>query len=398
MSSISFGMWSTSLLLGSAHGVIGAGLLLWAPRNRIANRCLAALLLVVVALITPYTLGYAGAYDAYPDLTYAPLFWELAIGPLVWLYVRQLARAHLPRRWALHLLPALLQGGYYAWLFTWPLQRKWAWDAAVQRPWIAPLQDALVLLSLGVYLLMAWREYLSYQRWLEHHSGAREELRLPWLRGFLLAASALLLLRLGFTVSDRWWHRLSYFDEFPRYLATVAVVYYLGLEGWRHARARYPRRDLLLSGDAPADAPARAGSAPPAVPLPEHASAPAALAVVSAAQEKDWQAFGARIAAEVDAHGWWREPDLSLPELARRMGTNSNYLSRGLNEGLGQTFSGFINGLRIAEARRLLAGDQDILAIALAVGFGSKASFNRVFRASLQCTPSDYRRSQRPIA
>lgn len=114
MSSISFGMWSTSLLLGSAHGVIGAGLLLWAPHNRIANRCLAALLLVVVALITPYTLGYAGAYDAYPDLTYAPLFWELAIGPLVWLYVRQLARAHLPRRWALHLLPALLQGGYYA--------------------------------------------------------------------------------------------------------------------------------------------------------------------------------------------------------------------------------------------------------------------------------------------
>ncbi len=398
MSSISFGMWSTSLLLGSAHGVIGAGLLLWAPRNRIANRCLAALLLVVVALITPYTLGYAGAYDAYPDLTYAPLFWELAIGPLVWLYVRQLARAHLPRRWALHLLPALLQGGYYAWLFTWPLQRKWAWDDAVQRPWIAPLQDALVLLSLGVYLLMAWREYLSYQRWLEHHSGAREELRLPWLRGFLLAASALLLLRLGFTVSDRWWHRLSYFDEFPRYLATVAVVYYLGLEGWRHARARYPRRDLLLSGDALADAPARAGSAPPVVPLPEHASAPAGLAVVSATQEKDWHAFGARIAAEVDAHGWWREPDLSLPELARRMGTNSNYLSRGLNEGLGQTFSGFINGLRIAEARRLLAGDQDILTIALAVGFGSKASFNRVFRASVQCTPSDYRRSQRPIA
>lgn len=148
--------------------------------------------------------------------------------------------------------------------------------------WVTPLQDALVLLSLGVYLLMAWREYLSYQRWLEHHSGAREELRLPWLRGFLLAASALLLLRLGFTISDRWWHRLSYFDEFPRYLATVAVVYYLGLEGWRHARARYPRRDLLPSGDAPA----HAGSAPPTVPLPEHASAPTALAAVSAAQEK----------------------------------------------------------------------------------------------------------------
>ncbi|ETC84165.1 transcriptional regulator AraC family, partial [Xanthomonas hortorum pv. carotae str. M081] len=196
MSSIKFGMWSTILLLGSAHGVLGASLLLLAPVNRIANRCLAALLLVVVALITPYTLGYAGAYDAYPDLTYAPLFWELAIGPLLWLYVRQLARQHLPRRWALHLLPALLQGGYYTWLFTWPLQRKWAWNAAVHVPWIAPLQDALVLTSLAFYLVLAWREYLAYQRWLEHHSGAREELRLPWLRGFLLAAALLVLLRL----------------------------------------------------------------------------------------------------------------------------------------------------------------------------------------------------------
>ncbi|CAD0357999.1 hypothetical protein NCPPB940_42450 [Xanthomonas hortorum pv. taraxaci] len=378
MSSIKFGMWSTILLLGSAHGVLGAALLLLAPVNRLANRCLAALLLVVVALITPYTLGYAGAYDAYPDLTYAPLFWELAIGPLLWLYVRQLARQQLPPRWALHLLPALLQGGYYTWLFTWPLQRKWAWNAAVHVPWVAPLQDALVLASLALYLLLAWREYLAYQGWLEHHSGAREELRLPWLRGFLLAASLLMVLRLGFTASDRLWHRLSYADEFPRYLATAALIYYLGLEGWRHAGVHYPPRDTLLPHDAPAD----------------QASAPAPGPV----QHKDWHALGQHVAAQVSAHGWWREPDLSLPELARRMGTNSNYLSRALNEGLGQTFSTFLNALRISEAQRLLGGDQDILDIALAVGFGSKASFNRVFRACAGCTPSDYRRTQRRIA
>ncbi|QKD88410.1 helix-turn-helix domain-containing protein [Xanthomonas axonopodis] len=380
-------MWSTILLLGSAHGVLGAGLLLLAPVNRIANRCLAALLLVVVALITPYTLGYVGAYDAYPDLTYAPLFWELAIGPLVWLYVRQLARQQLPPRWALHLLPALLQGGYYTWLFTWPLQRKWAWEAAVQVPWIAPLQDAVVLASLAVYLLLAWREYLAYQRWLEHHSSAREELRLPWLRGFLLAASLLVALRLGFTASDRLWHRLSYFDEFPRYLA-AALVYYLGLEGWRHARAYDPPWDAPQALEPPTLA-----SAPP-VPVPVPVPVPAQPAT----PEKDWQALGQRVAAQVSAHGWWGEPDLTLPELARRIGTNSNYLSRVLNEGLGLTFSAFVNALRIAEAQRLLAGNADILSIALAVGFGSKASFNRVFRAQVGCTPSDYRRAQRPTS
>lgn len=391
MSPIKFGMWSTILLLGSLHGVLGALLLALAPANRQANRCLAALLLVVVALVTPYTLGYAGVYDAYPQLTYAPFFWELAIGPLLWMYVRQLAHARLPRHWGWHLLPAAVQGLYYSVLFTWPLSRKWAWDAQVQQPWVQPAQDALVLLSLAVYLALAWRQYLDYQRWLEQHSGAREELRLSWLRGFLVAASLLVLLRLGFTLTDRLLRPLSYFDEFPRYLGLVLLMYYLGLEGWRHARAAYPRRDAAL--EVADTATGAAATAPPNEPAEPDSAAP-----TGAGTEKDWAALGQRFAAQVAAHGWWREPELGLGELARRLGTNSNYLSRALNEGLGQSFSEFLNRQRIAEAQALLAGDDDVLGIALRVGFGSKASFNRVFRAQVGCTPSDYRRRQRPIA
>ncbi|MBN6110209.1 helix-turn-helix domain-containing protein [Xanthomonas bonasiae] len=384
-------MWSTILLLGSLHGVLGAVLLSLAPANRRANRCLAALLLVVVALVTPYTLGYAGVYDAYPQLTYAPFFWELAIGPLIWMYVRQLAHARLPRHWGWHLLPAALQGLYYSVLFTWPLSRKWAWDAQVQQPWVQPAQDALVLLSLAIYLGLAWRQYLDHQHWLEQHSGAREELRLSWLRGFLVAASLLVLLRLGFTVTDRLLRPLSYFDEFPRYLGLVLLMYYLGLEGWRHARVAYPRQESARG--AANLAMGAAETAQPAEPVePDTALPPGAGA------EKDWAALGRRVAAQVAAHGWWREPELSLGELARRLGTNSNYLSRALNDGMGQSFSEFLNRQRIAEAQALLAGDDDVLAIALRVGFGSKASFNRVFRAYVGRTPSDYRRAQRPIA
>ncbi|QNH15495.1 AraC family transcriptional regulator [Xanthomonas sp. SS] len=397
MSPIKFGMWSTILLLGSLHGVLGAVLLSLAPANRSANRCLAALLLVVVALVTPYTLGYAGVYDAYPQLTYAPFFWELAIGPLVWLYVRQLAHARLPRYWYCHLLPGALQGLYYSVLFTWPLSRKWAWDAQIQQPWVQPAQDALVLVSLAVYLGLAWRQYLDYQRWLEQHSGAREELRLSWLRGFLLAASLLVLLRLGFTVTDRLLRPLSYFDEFPRYLGLVLLMYYLGLEGWRHARVAYPQRTSAHSAaDATAAVPEMAQPVEP-VEFVEPVESDA-TATPGAGTEKDWAALGQRFAAQVAAQGWWREPELSLGELARRLGTNSNYLSRALNEGLGQSFSEFLNRQRIAEAQALLAGDDDVLAIALRVGFGSKASFNRVFRAYVGRTPSDYRRAQRPIA
>ena len=210
-------------------------------------------------------------------------------------------------------------------------------------------------------------------------------------RGFLVAASLLVLLRLGFTLTDRLLRPLSYFDEFPRYLGLVLLMYYLGLEGWRHARVAYPRRDAAQDlADTATGAPE---TAPPTEPVEPDSAAP-----TGAGTEKDWAALGQRFAAQVAAQGWWREPELSLGELARRLGTNSNYLSRALNDGLGQSFSEFLNRQRIAEAQALLAGDDDVLAIALRVGFGSKASFNRVFRAYVGRTPSDYRRTQRPIA
>lgn len=71
---IRFGMWSTILALTSLHGLVVAGLLTRVKANRQANRMLAALIVVMVLAMTPYTLGYAGCYDAWPWLTFAPFF------------------------------------------------------------------------------------------------------------------------------------------------------------------------------------------------------------------------------------------------------------------------------------------------------------------------------------
>lgn len=367
MPEVKLGTWSTVLLLGSLHGLVMAALLLSARRNRRANRCLAALLFAVVLLITPFTLGYAGAYDAWPWLSFAPFFWQLGFGPLIWLYVRQLGEPALPRRWGWHFLPAALQGGYFIGVFAQPVAAKWAWDEHVHLPLVAPWLDTLIYVSLATYWTLAYRAYRRYQQWLEASSGAREEFRLHWLRGFLWAMALAIAIDLGFTLIDRWLADLDYFDMFPLYLALVALVYYLGVEGWRHADARYPQ---------------------PSATVPEPALDPPERP----AGERDWAALGRRYAQQVAERGWWREPDLDLADLARRLGTNTLYLSRALNDGLGQSFSEFLNRQRIQAAQARLAGEDSILAIAEEVGFGSKASFNRAFRAYAGCTPSEYRR------
>ncbi|MBO9663805.1 AraC family transcriptional regulator [Dokdonella sp.] len=85
-----------------------------------------------------------------------------------------------------------------------------------------------------------------------------------------------------------------------------------------------------------------------------------------------------------------------LRELSRRSGWPPSYISQALNQGLRQNFFEFVNGFRIAAAQRCLADPDDrrtTLDIALACGFGSKSTFNAVFKRMSGMTPREFRRS-----
>lgn len=95
----------------------------------------------------------------------------------------------------------------------------------------------------------------------------------------------------------------------------------------------------------------------------------------------------------------YREPELKVVELARRIGTAEHKLSRLITQGLGEkNFNQMINRHRIAYAcRRLVepATDATILDISADAGFASLGPFNRAFKAAMGCTPTAYRASHR---
>jgi AraC-like DNA-binding protein len=154
---------------------------------------------------------------------------------------------------------------------------------------------------------------------------------------------------------------LGYINLMGLYLTIAVFALYIGVEGWRHAGLAFP----VLT----------------AVPQ-------------STAVTRDWTLQGEAWAARIRAEGWSADPELSLATLSARLGANTGYLSKALNEGLGMNFSTFVNGLRAEQvAERLKAGDRrDLLEIAFDAGFASKASFNRAFKARLGLSPSAFRR------
>lgn len=90
-------------------------------------------------------------------------------------------------------------------------------------------------------------------------------------------------------------------------------------------------------------------------------------------------------------------PDLSLQNLAIAIGTNRTYLSKWFmtNE---TTFYNYINGLRIEHAGHLLlTTDAPVAQIQARSGFISKTTFRKYFIERYHCTPSEYRRQQKPL-
>jgi AraC-like DNA-binding protein len=92
------------------------------------------------------------------------------------------------------------------------------------------------------------------------------------------------------------------------------------------------------------------------------------------------------------------DEDLSLPELAQLIDATPHQLSQLLNQHLGLTFYDFINQQRIAAVKRCLDSpsfdNQTVLDVGLSCGFGSKATFNAMFKRLEGMTPSQYRRAR----
>lgn len=97
----------------------------------------------------------------------------------------------------------------------------------------------------------------------------------------------------------------------------------------------------------------------------------------------------------------YRDEGLTLGGLATRLAVPEYRLRRVINQRLGhRNFSAYVNGLRLAEARRRLADpaerEQPVLGLALDVGFGSIGPFNRAFKVDTGLTPTEYRRLHMP--
>lgn len=354
------------VLLGSCALSLTLAIALWRPlNNRLANRYLSFVLLVLAGITSVYSMGWTGRVDVSANVAFMPLNLPLALGPLLFGYVSALATGRGLSRPTWHMSPAAAHFVYLCIVLALPDSMRASWKDGLHDQIIKPLLEAATLVSLSAYAIAGLRLRNRYRAWLERAHSNADNYAAQWIEGALIALlatlTALSLLRLY-----TWF--VGELEVGPLYLWLAAWAAWLGIEGWRYSERRFPTM-----------------------------TAPNAVTVVAG---PDWAELGARWQAKTETEGWWREPDLSLADLAKRLGTNTAYLSQAVNDGLGMNFNEMINRMRAAEAARLINSDArtTLVDIALAAGFSSKATFNRAFRAVFEVSPSEWRRLKSQIS
>lgn len=337
------------------QGATTSALLLSSARRHPANRWLGLLTAGLTLQVVDFFLTYAGIYRQNNALYFSPIYYSWSFGPLLFFYVRALASGQeiFRRKESLHFVPVAVQTVFFVVLSLQDLEFKsWFW-VHVHKPYTRYLE---YYVTIALVLGYGWRSLRLLPT---------APMVPSWVRSFLLGLGAFYILAIFYPLLSTWWLP----PRAPKFYLTELVLpvfaYWLGLAGYLRQRA--------------AEAPAKAKPRPTVAVEPEH------LRRLTDAMERD---------------GLFRNPELTLPDLAAHVGLTPNAVSACLNAGLGTSFNDFVNGYRLAEVKqRLLTDDVEkltILGIAYEAGFNSKTTFNRVFKESTGLSPKAYRNTSQP--
>ena len=385
----SFDWLQLAAAVGAVQGFLLAGVLVAQKTQRTAKRLLATVMAAFAIYLTAtvcYAAGLVATFPQFYRITY-PLPW--VFGPLVYLYALTSSDGSRSLRWAdaLHFAPALVVV-----IAAMPIYlSSGAATLALQEQVQAghtPLQLAILnpfKYVSGVSYSIATVVYLRrHARGVENSYSNTARVNLSWLRWLSSAAAAVWLVaalmwiaRLGPIAI--WRHSESVVS-----VAVALLVYAIGYMGLRQPEIY--RYDSLGNVDAPSSA-----AQSPATVDPRYEQS--GLGSAEAAKLKS------KLLAFMNRECPYRNPELTLPQLAEQLDTTPHKLSEVLNRELGQTFYDFVNGYRVAEIRCRLVDSKsahlNVLTLAMDAGFASKSTFNQAFKKLTGQTPSSYRNAVR---
>lgn len=352
-------------------------------------RLLSGLFLLIAMSFIDGALGRSGAYLRYPSCAFIGNVLGLGIPGMLYLYARAVSLEAFQLRWRdlFQASPVLFIGGIA--LFSYHLQpyatKLTFWQGGGKESLLvsAPVTTAiLILISVQIAMLV---------RLMKRHQAALRQVRSNtfdqshnFLKGFGLAYGGIIVLNILHAVLEQSGHT----ELLPLTEILIGLWSYLMISVLILAVTLWPERHLPLSieeADITGFAPDADRSTPPVVRVEE--------------ESPYWGQLDRSLATYVAGKKPFLDADLTLVQLARRLGVPGRELSSYINTRLGCNFSDYIAGWRIAEAKEMLyAEGLPVTEVIYACGFNSKSVFNTHFKKQTGMTPSQWRETATRLA
>ena len=356
------------------QGAIFAALLVFRyfKHKKTADFWLAILLVLLCSsLITPL-IGFANVYDRNQWLTYFPFSISYSYGVCVWLYVANLTNSKrgFSRKDLLFFIPSAIYVAFRLLLFAQNLEFKDWFNANYYGNFVGPFVFITEFAWNVAFLCFAIKHYRKYRAWTDENFSDTEKIKFDWLRNFLYIFTFVFVLGAIFDFTNSFVFKLSYIQYFYFELVLALTTYYLAVAGYLRSKTI----DLSFT--------------------PKTAESESKKSLLS---EKELAKLKAKLQNLMQNDKLYREPNLTLTDLARQIGVNSAVLSYVINNGFGKNFNDFVNEFRIAEVKEKLktADDSGLLAVAFDCGFNSKATFNRAFKKFTGVSPKEFQ--EKPV-
>lgn len=378
-----FNIHSTPLLFLVLQGLIfGVLLLMKFSKGKFTPHLLLALILLITCWHrTTYTIGFMAWYDTFRNtkVNYYLIPFGLALAPLLYLYVKSITVSNFKfnKKHFYHFIPFIIYFVYRIFLVIYDANQpgynstqNGVIMSGFHNHYVEFIYVILTTVQMAIYLSLTIRVYLQYRKKIQQFFSNTYQLELNWLRNFLFIYTFLFVYSFGETIinefvtplhwTQKWWYH---------FLSGLAIVY-IGIKGYFTETEKLT--DVAFNNFKPLQ--------------------------LYTPKENNYSSDIQKIENYFTNEKPYLNANLSLSQLAEKMGYSSNQLSEIINSGFHKNFNDFINEYRVKAVKLALDDGQhnqkSLVGIAMDCGFNSKPTFNRVFKKLAGTSPTQYIKTQ----
>lgn len=365
-------------IIGAAQGILLFFFLLKKKENKIANRFLAATMLLFAIDLVLEASAVTEHIKNYPALIGIMQAFPLLYGPALYLYVLFMIHGikNFDLKYLFHFSPFILVQIYCVFFFYFEsaeYQLNWVY-LYKDFPWHLQLIAYLTPVYGGLYIVLTVYEAYRFNKLLKNNFSTIDKHNLSWVRFLSIGAVLLWIVAMFMTLLQATYDQ-EIRPELISYLSISIFIYAIAYKGLRQPEVVYAQKDLEKNSGF---------------------SKKSNSYKKSGLNEDEATTHIKNLLRIMDEEKPYKNEKLNLSDLAKMANVSSHNLSEIINTKVELNFYDFINSYRVEEVKKLILQDVEltysILAHGLNAGFTSKSAFYSSFKKFTGITPAQYRK------